>query len=198
MKRWTRALHHLETLHESGPAGDFCPFATDLVETPCHGRDHPARAAFEGTDFGATPFQEALDALKAVADRAYWRLTYEGTDIGQDFLDRFGCFCVVGRNAPFTSKTMHGFLVFMPPGLWYPWHQHPAEELYFVLAGTGTFHRAGHAPKVLAPGDAMFHQKNQPHALETKGAPILAYVLWRADFDTAPVLTPGAEIPETP
>jgi len=32
-------------------------------------------------------------------------------------------------------------------------------------------------------------QSNQPHALETKDHPVMAYVVWRNGFDTPPVLT---------
>ena len=78
----------------------------------------------------------------------------------------------------------------MPPGLWYPWHHHPADEIYFVLAGRGVFHKSSAEPKTLTAGEAAYHAPGEPHALETTDAPVLAYVLWRDHFDSPPMLTP--------
>lgn len=180
----------LRKVHNASPTTrDFCPFPDNLTSTSCPAHDHPACAAFQSADFGPTPFADAVTALKTIALHAHWRETYKDTDIGQDFLDRFGCFCLIGPNAPWTSQKMHGFLVFVPPDLWYPWHHHVAEELYFVFAGSGTFRLHGQNDRQLGPGDAIFHGANQPHALQTTDHPVLAWELWRADFDTPPTLT---------
>jgi hypothetical protein len=47
----------------------------------------------------------------------------------------------------------------------------------------------------LGPGDTAFHASNQPHAMTTKDKPVLAYVLWRGDLKTPPVLTPAEQKP---
>lgn len=84
---------------------------------------------------------------------------------------------------------MSAWVVYMPAGLYYPWHQHPAEEMYFTLAGEGVFMREGCTDETMREGQACLHQSNQPHAFETKDHPIMAYVVWRNGFDIPPVLT---------
>ncbi len=169
---------------------EFCPFPTDLepldtepMHLPCADR------VYAETDLECTELAGFRDAFIKAGPDAFWRETYKETNIGQDFLDRFACYGLISESGGWISKQMLGFFVYMPPGLYYPWHHHPAEELYFVIAGEGEFMRDGEAPMILREGDACFHKSNQPHALETHDMPIMAYVLWRNHFDVKPVLT---------
>ena len=131
---------------------------------------------------------EFLAALRAFGPQAMWRETYKGTELGAGFLDNFGCYELIGKDGPFRAETMRGFIVYMPPGIWYPYHRHPSQELYYVLAGEADFYVRDDCQR-LGPGEKAFHSSGIPHALETKDSPILAWVLWRGpDFDTAPVL----------
>ena len=188
---WGEALEGLRAFHESTPVlRDFAAFPTDLQETSYRQQDHPVRAGFQSEAFGPSPHGDFIEVLQRVGDVAHWRFTYKDTDIGDDFLDRFGCYCLIGPEAPWTSASMFAFLVYMPRGLWYPWHHHPAEEIYVVLGGSGDFHRKGETVARLGPGEASFHASNLPHALETTDAPVLALVYWRNHFDISPVLTP--------
>lgn len=179
--------------HAETPAlKEFCDFPDDLE--PCavskyHVNAYHLMRAEAGWPDGTThPLAQAfLDA----APEGHWRETYKDTDIGQDFMDRFGCYCLIGPDAPWTSRKMFGFMVYMPPGLWYPWHHHPAEETYLVIAGEGEFLREGTEPETLRAGDAMFHSSNESHALRTHDSPIMAYVVWRNHFDIKPVLSEG-------
>jgi quercetin dioxygenase-like cupin family protein len=133
-----------------------------------------------------TPIRRAfLDA----AHLAKWRETYKDTDIGDDFMNRFGCYCLIGEGGAFQSQTMAACGVYMPPHLHYPWHHHPAEEMYRVIGGAGRFLRKDMPDEWLTAGDACEHLSNQPHALDTEDSPIMAYVVWRNGFETPPVLT---------
>ena len=132
------------------------------------------------------PFAKAFLEASPVA---FWRDTYAGTDIGQDFMDRFGCYCLIGEGGAYHSAQMLGFVVYMPPGLYYPWHHHPAEEMYVVLAGEANFHRENAPSEILTRGQTSFHASNQPHAMETREHSVLAYVVWRNGSGIKPVLT---------
>lgn len=77
----------------------------------------------------------------------------------------------------------------MSPHLYYPWHHHPAEEIYRILSGAAWFMKDGTQPVLLAAGDCYEHASNQPHAMETTDQPVMAYVVWRNGFETPPVLT---------
>ena len=194
---WQDLLKATAALMRDAPdLAGFCALGDDLQRTPVEFADHPARLAFEVEDFGTTHLSTITGAVQRAGTIAHWRLTYGDTDIGQDFLDRFGCYCLIGPNAPWISKKMAAFFVYMPAGLWYPWHAHPAEEMYFVLAGQGRFLREGLPDETLGPGKAAFHASRQPHALLTTDQPILALVLWRNELETPPELVPNLPRPE--
>ncbi|MFC3613802.1 dimethylsulfonioproprionate lyase family protein [Lutimaribacter marinistellae] len=129
------------------------------------------------------------DAVLAAAPHAQWRETYKGTQLSQDFIERFGCYCLIGAGGAYASNKIGAYFVYMPSDLDYPLHHHPAEEVYFILAGEAEFWVEGDGAKVMRPGDHVFHASNVPHATRTLSRPLLALVLWRGDLGTKPVLT---------
>ena len=168
----------------------FCEFPDDLTEAVVEQRHFPCAALMERDPALSDPSVDPLArAFLKGSPHAHWRETYAGTDIGQDFMDRFGCYCLIGPGGAYRSAQMLGFVVYMPPKLWYPWHHHPAEELYTVLYGEAEFLREGETNETLGPGESSFHASNQPHAMETHDYPVMAYVVWRNHFETNPVLT---------
>jgi quercetin dioxygenase-like cupin family protein len=92
------------------------------------------------------------------------------------------------------SAAIRLFMVYMPPHFYYPWHHHPAEEMYMVVSGNGVFKRKDCPDERLTEGDTSFHHSNQPHAMETLDDPVLCLVAWRDDFETPPVLTPPSDM----
>ncbi len=184
-------LAEAQALHRVHPAlHRFCAFAEDLRPTEVTPYPHPAADLMAAdpllSDSPPCPLAQGfLDA----APLAHWREPYKDTDIGQDFKDRFGCYCLIGPDGAWDSDSMYAFVVYMPPGLYYPWHHHPAEELYCILAGEAQFLAEGHAPRMLGPGDSVFHASGQSHATQTFDSPLLAYVLWRSHLETPPMLT---------
>lgn len=185
-------LREMRDLHRTVPAlGAFAPFPETLSETPFHPRPLKAAALFDQTArLGGQAAHPLTQALLAASPEAYWRDTYANTDIGQHFLDRFGCYCMIGPNAPWDSDTLWSFMVHMPAGLDYTWHHHPAEEIYVVIDGEAEFRRAGLPPERLGRGGSSFHASDQPHAMRTLDQPVVAYVAWRNGFGTPPRLTP--------
>lgn len=150
---------------------------------------NPATLFSQDESLVSDRFASVRDALIAVKDAAFWRETYKDTDIGDDFLNRFGCYELFGWEGHFHCNATRGFIVYSPGGLYYPWHHHPAEEMYFILAGEAEFATEGNAPKMLKPGDTVFHAENQPHNMETRENGVLAWVQWRGDMSVSPVLT---------
>ena len=184
-----RLLDYARAAHRDIAAvRDFCPFPDDLTEVPftsfnVPSADYLARDPYLNAQ-ELSPFAQAV--FDAGAD-AHWRETYKDTDIDRDFMERFGAFAIVGPEAPWASTEYAGFVVYMPAGLWYPRHQHPAEELYYILAGEAEFQADGREPRKVAAGDAVFHESNQPHATLTHDKPFIAYVLWRNHLDVKPI-----------
>lgn len=168
----------------------FCPFPDDLQQQDVAVHRIGAADLLEA-DGGlfASGSTGLRDAFAAASPFAKWRETYKHTDIGDDFLNRFGCYCLIGAGGAFHSAQMWAYVVYMPAGLHYPWHHHPGEEAYVVLGGEAEFFRHGDAPKVLTEGGISVHGPNQPHAMTTGEHPVMAYVVWRNGFDVGPQLT---------
>lgn len=187
---WDRLLAEARRAHTGSAAlSEFCAFpddlaAQDVTAFPIAAAGLMAREA--GFAPGPNPFR---DAFVAAGPLAMWRETYKGTDIGEDFMARFGCYCLIGAGGAFSSQKMWAWVVYMPADLHYRWHHHPAEEAYYVIDGTAEFFRYGEAPERLGAQAVSVHRSNQPHAMTTHEAPVMAYVVWRNGFETPPVLT---------
>lgn len=190
---WGAVKSELLALHARHPAlRDFCTLPDPLPDqtfTPWMSRAAPLVMENPGA---STPDLTPLrDALMAAGPHAKWRETYRGSNIGDDFVDRFGVFQLIGPSAaPFRATHMRSFISWTPPGMHYTWHHHPAEELYVVLAGEAEFAVHGKGAKILRPGDSIFHETMQPHSVVNHDQPVLSYVLWRGDLNTIPVVTP--------
>ena len=184
---WDRALEALRALHAGDPRlSAFVPFPDDLTETEVAPRRIPSCDLLLAEGWEASPL---CAAFADAAPHAFWRLTYEDTAIGRDFLDRFGCFCLIGEGGAYASAKARAWMVYMPARLDYPWHHHPAEEIYLTLAGEAEYRREGEPPETLRAGGLSHHAPMQPHAMRTYESPVMALVMWRDRFDGPPVWT---------
>jgi mannose-6-phosphate isomerase-like protein (cupin superfamily) len=120
-------------------------------------------------------------ALQAIAPYARWQQTYTEQEVGRDFLNRYGYIEFVGPTGHFASDQVRAYFAYWGDNLYYPWHLHQAEELYYIISGQALFEADGQPAQVLKPGDIRVHASNQPHAMTTTDSPILALVLWRGD-----------------
>lgn len=182
-------ISEARALHQSHPeVTRFCAFPDDLGPGRAQFFDHPVIPAFEAeTGLGDSPWPGFVHAIRACTRQAQWRETYKGTELFRQIMHRFGCYEIIGVDGIAASAKMRSFMVYMPPGFHYPMHEHPAEELYVVLAGEAEFSAKGKAPRRVGPGETVLHTSMQPHATTTKDKPVLCYVLWRDQFETAPV-----------
>jgi mannose-6-phosphate isomerase-like protein (cupin superfamily) len=186
-----RCLTELRALHAACPAiARFAPLPDSLAEQPVTPHDIPAARLMEADEgLFSDGFEAMRDAFIAASPHAQWRETYKGTRMGPDFMNRFACYCLIGGGGPYVSDSLGAYVVYMPPGLFYPYHHHPAEELYFILAGEAEFLMEGAPSKTLRPGDHVLHPSNRPHATCTHAHPFMALVLWRGNMSVKPVLT---------
>ncbi len=182
----TRSLHATQTALRG-----FADWPDDLIPQEILPFHVPAADVMLADQALRCPedFRQVLQAVLAAASVAVWRETYKDTSIGDDFMRRFGCYCLIGDGGAVISGKMAAYVVYMPAGLDYPWHHHPAEEVYFILAGQAEFQIEGQPAHVVQPGDAVFHASNVAHATRTTDQPMLALVFWRGDLATGPVLT---------
>lgn len=193
---WDTLLSEVRKAHAAhADLRAFCAFPTDVTPQEVAAYHTPAATLMaDDPNLTTTTYAPLRDAILAAAPFAQWRDFYKDTDIGDDFMSRFGCYCIIGDGGAFTSDAIRAWIVYMPAHLPYPLHHHVGEETYLIIAGAATFHAHGAPPKTLSAGDTVFHASNQPHATDTHDSPMLALVLWRNGFDGAPMLTP----PEAP
>lgn len=168
----------------------FKSFPNDILPQPVVPHHCPCSDAFrDDKTLKSTKYTALQDAIRSAGEIAHWRTTYKNTDIGAEFMNQFGCYCIIGENGPFSSDAIRLYMVYMPARFDYPWHHHPAEEMYMVVSGSAIFKRKGLPNETLSEGETSFHKSNQPHAMETLSEPVLCLVAWRNEFQTPPVLT---------
>lgn len=188
---WDYLLAEVKSVYTShAEMTGFAPFPTDIAAQPVEAFDpgcgaHFARAALAPPE----AFAALTQAIKSAGPSAKWRETYKGTSISPDFMERFGCYSIIGEGGAFTSAELWLWMVYMPAHLDYPFHHHPGEEMYLVLDGEAEFRRKGQLPEICGAGRAIFHASNQSHAMETFDHSVLCLVAWRNGFETPPVWT---------
>ncbi|MFK7938670.1 MAG: dimethylsulfonioproprionate lyase family protein [Roseovarius sp.] len=188
---WDTLLQEARAMHTGSAALQaFCTFPTDLTPQDITAHQTSAAGLFaKDTALDGSPNAAFQQALITATPHARWQELYKDTDIGEDFLSRFGFTCLIGDGGAFDSPSMGAWLLYMPAHLHYTWHHHLADEMYLVVAGSARFMRDGAPDETLTPGQTMLHQSNQPHAMETGDSPVLCYIIWRDHFEHLPVLS---------
>ena len=138
-------------------------------------------------------FPNLQEKLIAACPDMHWREVYKKdsntpSGISLDFMEQLGVYAIIGETGPFSSKDLSVYLVYMPAQLTYPWHYHPAEELYFILSGEAVFRREGHEDRTVGESDIIIHESNQAHEMQTYDSPLLSIAIWRNHLDIAPTL----------
>ena len=188
---WENLLEKAKNVHlGNSELQNFCPFPKDIKKQEFQ-PFHTLASDLMQNDIGLNTddYIELRDAFISASPYAHWRQTYKGTTVSKRFLKKFGCYALIGPESPFKSEEIRAWVVYMPKNFYYPWHQHPAEEMYFCLAGEAVFRKENTSEVVLNSGEAMQHSTNQPHAMETFDHPMMAYVVWRNEFGIKPILT---------
>ena len=119
---------------------------------------------------------------------------YTAGRMGADFVDRYGYVEIVGPQRMFRSPATLVGLLLLGPGVHYPDHSHPAEELYHVVSGTAEWWREGAPWQRVPQGTAIHHPPDVRHAMRTADEPLLALYCWRGAVTVAADLT-GAAAP---
>jgi len=191
---WSVLLDELQCYYADTPAlQGFCPFPDDLTPGDRIAHHLPCSDLLASdTKLQSLRHPNLHHAMVAVRSQAQWRDTYAGTPVGGDFRTRFGCYSIVGRGGQWVSAQMACYLVYMPPYLDYPLHEHPAEELYCILAGRAEFWTRDEPVHEVAEGGTVFHPSGVPHGTRTGSDSLLALVVWRNHLMTPPVWSEGA------
>ena len=118
-------------------------------------------------------------ALAAVCLHSSWVQTYSEAEVGRHFLDHYGYIELLGPKGIFRTQACRAFIGYWGPSLFYPLHNHKADEIYLVLTGSCLFEAKGDSPVNLGPGGTKFHRSCQSHAMTMGDKGMLALCLWR-------------------
>ena len=118
-----------------------------------------------------------------VEERAsrYWEQSYSAADtaVGADMLAGYGYTEIVGKRGPFLSERIRAGVGVFAAGIDYPAHRHRAEEIYVVLAGSGTFRLYGHPPARRTAGAVVHVPSQVVHGIAMDEEPLAILYLWR-------------------
>ena len=117
----------------------------------------PNHASAADTEWGTSPsYPEALQQV------VRWKILAGGNLFGQAF------------GVP--QKDVLMGVLDLDPGGYYPFHAHPAPEMYYVVSGTAQW-SVGDETFTAAPGMAIYHPPNTPHRMVNTGAETL-HTVW--------------------
>ena len=118
-----------------------------------------------------------------VQERAsrHWEQSYTAADavVGADMLAGYGYTEIVGRRGPFRSERIRAGVGVFAAGVDYPAHRHRAEEIYVVLAGSGTFRLDGHRPERRTAGAVVHVPSQLVHGITMGEEALVVLCLWR-------------------
>jgi hypothetical protein len=126
----------------------------------------------------------------AVAQTAHlfrWRQNpnYTIAGMGEGFMASYGYVEFAGpKEALFHAEDIRVGLLLLGPGLHYPLHTHPAEEIYHPLTDGGLWRRGTEDWRRVPAGHAIHHAPMMPHETKAAEDTLLALYCWRGDTTT--------------
>ena len=101
-----------------------------------------------------------------------------------EFLENYGYAVLAGPGGLVASEALALGVLLLGPGIHYPSHNHPAVEIYVVLAGEAEWQKAGEPWRRESPGTVIRHDSMVTHATRALAEPLLAAYVWRGDLAT--------------
>jgi hypothetical protein len=141
-------------------------------------------AALPKTAFGA--------AIAEAEPLFRWRQNpnYTTANMGADFMAGYGYVEFAGpKEALFHAPDIRVGLLLLGPGLHYPLHAHPAEEIYHPLTDGGLWRRGQEDWRSVPAGHAIHHPPMMPHETKAPDRTLLALYCWRGNTVTEARLT---------
>lgn len=127
---------------------------------------------------GPAPVQDLAETLSALAPLLAWKHRAGSEAVGAAFHHGHANTWMVGPDGMERREDVVVGATLMQPGVTYPHHDHPPEELYVVMSEGDWFNeKAGwYTPGV---GGIVYHEPGIVHAMRAGDAPLLAvWCLW--------------------
>ncbi len=96
----------------------------------------------------------------------------------RSFLDGYAYAGFSGPDAPLLCAAPRGGFVLLGPDVVYPSHNHQPREVYLVLTPGSQWCLDEGEWFDVAPGDLLYHDSWQMHAMRTRKQPLLAFASW--------------------
>ena len=128
-----------------------------------------------------TPERELMGLYVKERASRHWEQSYTTADeaVGADMLAGYGYTEIVGKRGPFLSERIRVGVGFFAAGVDYPAHRHRAEEIYVVLAGSGTFRLDGSPSERQTAGAVVHVASGLVHGITMTTEPLVILYLWR-------------------
>ncbi len=126
-------------------------------------------------------------ALRDAAPLYRWRQNpnYNAANTGAGFMAGYGYVEFAGpKEALFHAPDIRVGLLVLGPGLHYPTHAHPAEEVYHPLTAGGDWRRGDEDWRRVAAGSAIHHPPMIAHETRAGADTLLALYCWAGDTAT--------------
>ena len=122
----------------------------------------------------------AARKLEAIADRLAW--TEKSRPRAPDYVGNHCAVTIIGPQGMITDERFRFGVFLQTPRTFYPAHCHEAEELYFLLSGSGQWQKDNADFEPVTSGTLIHHAPYQPHAIQTQDAPLLALWSWTGNL----------------
>lgn len=133
-------------------------------------------------------------ALKEALPQFRWRQnpSYTAENAGAEFMAGYGYVEFAGpKESLCHAQGIRIGLLVLGPGLHYPAHRHPAEEIYVPLT-EGAWRRGAEEWRPVPPGVPIHHPSMIEHETKAGRTALLALYCWVGDTSTEARLVPGA------
>jgi hypothetical protein len=131
-------------------------------------------------------------AMSEAAPLFRWRQNpnYTVANMGAAFMAGYGYVEFAGpKDALFHAPGIRVGVLLLGPGLHYPLHAHPAEEIYHPLTDGGLWRRGEEDWRAVPAGQSIHHPPMMAHETKATDRTLLALYCWRGDTATEARLT---------
>jgi len=126
--------------------------------------------------------QHLLRTFARHNQRLRWEQSYRKQDglVPDAMLAAYGFAEIIGLRGPFVSDRIRAGIAIWGAQVDYPQHQHQAEEVYIVLAGSADFSFDSNTAETRRAGDVVFVEANRHHGFRTTDESLVVFYLWQA------------------
>ena len=127
-----------------------------------------------------TELAELAERFARVMQRLRWSQNpnYTPANSSRSFLDGYAYAGFSGPDAPLLCAAPRGGFVLLGPDVVYPSHHHQPREVYLVMTPGSQWCLDEGEWFDVAPGDLIYHDSWQMHAMRTRSHPLLAFAGW--------------------